>query len=190
MCFALLLVTRWQQAALANLHHGGADGVGVGDPNRAPRGVPQPVIESLPQVRYAATALTSAGDGSHAAVTPTTAKAKAAPGAGAGASKLRAANAPASAVAHPVTAGATSSTNNGGVEADPLSQTTCAICLCEFDVGEMLTELPCRHRYHPACIGQWLHINKVGWPHFLVLPPRAPRQAAWCARWLTQTGVA
>lgn len=37
----------------------------------------------------------------------------------------------------------------------------CAVCRMEFEPGEDLRLLPCSHMYHPACIGQWLHINKV-----------------------------
>ncbi|MEW5306672.1 MAG: hypothetical protein WDW36_009122 [Sanguina aurantia] len=32
----------------------------------------------------------------------------------------------------------------------------CAICLMEFEEGETLQLLPCRHAYHPQCIEQWL----------------------------------
>jgi hypothetical protein len=34
----------------------------------------------------------------------------------------------------------------------------CSICLCDFDMGEMLTCLPCdkKHSFHSACIRQWL----------------------------------
>ncbi|GMH32975.1 hypothetical protein BSKO_00809 [Bryopsis sp. KO-2023] len=37
----------------------------------------------------------------------------------------------------------------------------CAICQCEFDTGEMLKSLPCKHMYHPPCISQWLSISKT-----------------------------
>uniref|UniRef100_A0ACD5XUY1 Uncharacterized protein n=1 Tax=Avena sativa TaxID=4498 RepID=A0ACD5XUY1_AVESA len=37
----------------------------------------------------------------------------------------------------------------------------CVICRVEFEDGESLVALPCKHSYHPECINQWLQINKV-----------------------------
>jgi E3 ubiquitin-protein ligase BIG BROTHER-like protein len=37
----------------------------------------------------------------------------------------------------------------------------CVICRVEFEEGESLIALPCKHSYHPECINQWLQINKV-----------------------------
>lgn len=39
----------------------------------------------------------------------------------------------------------------------------CVICRVEFEDGESLIALPCKHSYHPECINQWLQINKVWW---------------------------
>lgn len=36
----------------------------------------------------------------------------------------------------------------------------CAICLSDFDCGDMVRRLPCRHHFHPACIDRWLLQNK------------------------------
>ena len=40
---------------------------------------------------------------------------------------------------------------------------TCAICLCEFEVGEKVCALPCDdgHIFHTKCIEQWLETNSV-----------------------------
>lgn len=38
---------------------------------------------------------------------------------------------------------------------------SCVICRLDFEDGEMLTVLSCKHSYHPGCINKWLHINRV-----------------------------
>lgn len=30
--------------------------------------------------------------------------------------------------------------------------TMCPICIEEFEMGEQLTQLPCRHQFHPDCV--------------------------------------
>ncbi|KAI3966846.1 hypothetical protein MKW92_011558 [Papaver armeniacum] len=39
----------------------------------------------------------------------------------------------------------------------------CAICLIEFMGGDKLTLLPCKHVYHPRCVGTWF-ISKTTCP--------------------------
>lgn len=40
-----------------------------------------------------------------------------------------------------------------------LEDAECCICLCAYDDGNELRELPCRHHFHSTCIDKWLHIN-------------------------------
>nr|GEX71515.1 E3 ubiquitin-protein ligase At1g63170-like [Tanacetum cinerariifolium]GEX71524.1 E3 ubiquitin-protein ligase At1g63170-like [Tanacetum cinerariifolium] len=35
----------------------------------------------------------------------------------------------------------------------------CCICLCSYDDGTELRELPCCHHFHVTCIDKWLYIN-------------------------------
>ena len=37
----------------------------------------------------------------------------------------------------------------------------CVICRCEYEDGDTLSTLPCKHHYHTDCIKDWLQINKV-----------------------------
>lgn len=37
----------------------------------------------------------------------------------------------------------------------------CVICRVDYEDGESLTALSCKHLYHPECINNWLKINKV-----------------------------
>jgi len=41
----------------------------------------------------------------------------------------------------------------------PSEQTTCAICLGEFEKGEQLRSLRCFHFYHKECIDRWLGVG-------------------------------
>lgn len=38
--------------------------------------------------------------------------------------------------------------------------TSCAVCLSEYQDGELLRELPCGHQFHCACADTWLLKNK------------------------------
>ncbi|XP_022872351.1 E3 ubiquitin-protein ligase At1g12760-like [Olea europaea var. sylvestris] len=40
-----------------------------------------------------------------------------------------------------------------------LENVECCICLCAYDDGTELRELPCRHHFHSACIDKWLYMN-------------------------------
>jgi len=37
---------------------------------------------------------------------------------------------------------------------------SCAVCLCEFEAGDSLRQLPCKHFFHEHCVDRWLQRNK------------------------------
>ncbi|CBI29028.3 hypothetical protein VitviT2T_016034 [Vitis vinifera] len=41
------------------------------------------------------------------------------------------------------------------------SNDSCVICRLDYEDGETLTVLSCKHSYHSECINNWLQINKV-----------------------------
>ncbi|CAA3009392.1 E3 ubiquitin ligase BIG BROTHER-related [Olea europaea subsp. europaea] len=41
------------------------------------------------------------------------------------------------------------------------SSDSCIICRLDYEDGDTLTLLSCKHSYHPECINNWLRINKV-----------------------------
>eukprot|EP00177_Eucheuma_denticulatum_P000951 GFKZ01001730.1.p1 GENE.GFKZ01001730.1~~GFKZ01001730.1.p1 ORF type:complete len:506 (+),score=56.75 GFKZ01001730.1:323-1840(+) len=55
--------------------------------------------------------------------------------------------------------GAGSSSDGSG--GDDAEVDKCAICLGEFEDGEMVKTLPCYHLFHTECVDRWLKVNKV-----------------------------
>ena len=44
---------------------------------------------------------------------------------------------------------------------DKGNDSSCAICMVDYIDNDPLRVLPCNHRFHKACIDQWLNINKT-----------------------------
>ena len=40
-------------------------------------------------------------------------------------------------------------------------QTSCVICMEDFEDGVQVNRLPCLHFYHEDCIGQWLKTSHL-----------------------------
>lgn len=41
------------------------------------------------------------------------------------------------------------------------SGSPCAVCLCDYEVGDTMRPLPCKHVFHHRCINKWLQRNGV-----------------------------
>lgn len=37
-------------------------------------------------------------------------------------------------------------------------QTSCVVCMCDFEARQMLRVLPCSHEFHAKCVDKWLRV--------------------------------
>ncbi|KAJ2939949.1 hypothetical protein O0L34_g6654 [Tuta absoluta] len=40
-------------------------------------------------------------------------------------------------------------------------QTSCVVCMCEFEARQTLRVLPCAHEFHAKCVDKWLRTNRT-----------------------------
>ena len=38
-------------------------------------------------------------------------------------------------------------------------QTSCVVCMCEFEARQTLRVLPCAHEFHAKCVDKWLRVG-------------------------------
>ena len=38
-------------------------------------------------------------------------------------------------------------------------QTTCVVCMCDFEIRQTLRVLPCGHEFHSKCVDKWLKVR-------------------------------
>lgn len=47
------------------------------------------------------------------------------------------------------------------VETHQSDQTSCVICMCDFEQRQLLRVLPCNHEFHAKCVDKWLKTNRT-----------------------------
>ncbi|XP_022214453.2 E3 ubiquitin-protein ligase Arkadia isoform X3 [Drosophila obscura] len=40
-------------------------------------------------------------------------------------------------------------------------QTSCVVCMCDFELKQLLRVLPCSHEFHAKCVDKWLRSNRT-----------------------------
>lgn len=40
-------------------------------------------------------------------------------------------------------------------------QTSCVVCMCDFEARQILRVLPCSHEFHAKCVDKWLRSNRT-----------------------------
>ncbi len=67
---------------------------------------------------------------------------------------------------------------------------TCVVCMSDFVAGERLLVLPCRHRFHKACIAPWLSSHTVREPRGLLCGVAEWSCVEWSGvEWAGEEGV-
>mmetsp|Transcript_9272 Transcript_9272/g.10244 ORF Transcript_9272/g.10244 Transcript_9272/m.10244 type:complete len:358 (-) Transcript_9272:58-1131(-) len=73
---------------------------------------------------------------------------------------------------------------NHGDEVEGMPQTSCPICLEDYEEGESLRQLPCYHMFHTECIIPWLERHSVcPLCKADVSPPQCEKKSARCHTW-------
>lgn len=42
-----------------------------------------------------------------------------------------------------------------------MDQTSCVVCMCDFENRQLLRVLPCSHEFHAKCVDKWLKVRMV-----------------------------
>lgn len=42
-----------------------------------------------------------------------------------------------------------------------MDQTSCVVCMCDFENRQLLRVLPCSHEFHAKCVDKWLKVRIV-----------------------------
>ena len=47
---------------------------------------------------------------------------------------------------------------NSEVRRNDMDQTSCVVCMCDFESRQLLRILPCLHEFHAKCVDKWLKV--------------------------------
>lgn len=50
---------------------------------------------------------------------------------------------------------------NNEVRRSDLDQTSCVVCMCDFESRQLLRVLPCCHEFHAKCVDKWLKVGSL-----------------------------
>ena len=50
---------------------------------------------------------------------------------------------------------------NGENQRSVSDQTSCVVCMCDFENRQLLRVLPCSHEFHAKCVDKWLKVSYV-----------------------------
>lgn len=42
-----------------------------------------------------------------------------------------------------------------------MDQTSCVVCMCDFENRQLLRVLPCSHEFHAKCVDKWLKVSSA-----------------------------
>ena len=48
---------------------------------------------------------------------------------------------------------------NGDLKRSSMEQTSCVVCMCDFETRQLLRVLPCSHEFHAKCVDKWLKVG-------------------------------
>ena len=50
---------------------------------------------------------------------------------------------------------------NGENQRSVSDQTSCVVCMCDFENRQLLRVLPCSHEFHAKCVDKWLKVSLI-----------------------------
>ena len=51
--------------------------------------------------------------------------------------------------------------HNAEINRSTMDQTSCVVCMCDFENRQLLRVLPCSHEFHTKCVDKWLKVGNT-----------------------------